>query len=311
MSASVGTLDPRIRLGTLPPDEISALLNAMEQGVPWRTALTQLPLPMAARKPDWFTNDSKAAFYLALPTPTNALAIDMGAGAGVIAGALASRFDRVVALDHDPAWCRFMRRRFIEDGVGVDVVAGSGFDIPLPPGSADLVVLNGVLEWAASDDDPVRRHSSPRAVQIDFLRGIQRVLRRRGRVAIAIENRWHLENFRGYRPHGEPSYVPILPRWLADRITRAQRGAGYRTWTYGAGGYRRLLRAAGFANVQIFAALPDYHEPMEAIPVRDAWGIRARYGPRDGVKARVFDALAGLGVIGHGVHSFYIVAERL
>jgi len=310
MSGSAGAADRRTQLGTLPTDEIATLLEAMDKGVPWRVALRDLPLPVAARKPDWFTNESKAAFYLELPTPGNELVVDVGAGAGVIAGALTRRFQRVVALDGDPTWCRFMRRRFAEDGVIVDVVEHSGFDLPLPATSADLIVLNGVLEWVASDDDPIRRDSNPRDVQIEFLRSMLRVLRQRGRIAIAIENRFHFENFRGSRPHGEPAYAAILPRRIGDRLSRATLGVPYRTWIYGARGYERLLRSAGFADVQVFAALPDYHQPRAAVPLSDAAAIRARVGPRGGVKGRVFDVLARIGAIGHLVHSFYISAER-
>lgn len=310
MSDSAGTLDGGTRLGTLPPDETAALLDAMDRGVPWRMALRDLPLAVAARKPDWFTNESKAAFYLALPTPSDGLAIDVGAGSGVIAGALTRRFRRVVALDRDPAWCRFIRRRFAQDGVSVDVIEHSAFDVPLPAGSADLIVVNGVLEWVASDDDPVRRDSSPRDVQVDFLRGMLRLLRPRGRIAVAIENRFHFENFRGGRPHGEPAYAAILPRRLADHLSRAKLGVPYRTWIYGSSGYERLLHSAGFAKVQLFAALPDYHQPRIALPLSDAAGIRARVGPRGGVKGRVFAALARASVLGRLVHSFYITAER-
>jgi len=310
MSTSAGAPDRGVRLGTLPADEIAALLDAVEQGVPWRVALADLALPVAARKPDWFTNESKAAFYLALPTPSDGLAIDVGAGAGVIAGALTKRFQRVIALDRDPAWCRFIRRRFAEDGVRGDVIEHSGFDVPLPAGSADLIAVNGVLEWVACDDDPVRRHSSPRDVQVEFLRGMLRLLRERGRIAIAIENRFHFENFRGGRPHGEPSYAAILPRRIADRLSRAKLGVPYRTWIYGSIGYKHLLHSAGFVDVQLFAALPDYHQPRVALPLSDAAAIRAYVGPRGGMKGRVFDALARIGVIGHLVHSFYITAER-
>lgn len=310
MSASAAAPDRGTQLGTLPPDEIAALLAAMDQGVPWRAALADLPLPVAARKPDWFTNESKAAFYLALPTPSDGLAIDVGAGAGVIAGALTKRFQRVVAIERDPAWCRFIRRRFTEDGVNVDVIEHSGFDVPLPAAIADLIVVNGVLEWVACDDDPLRRDSSPRDVQVEFLRGMLRLLRQRGRIAIAIENRFHFANFRGGRPHGEPAYAAILPRRIADRLSRAKLGVPYRTWIYGSSGYERLLHSAGFVDVQLFAALPDYHQPRMALPLSDGTAIRARVGPRGGVKGRVFDVLGRIGVIGQLVHSFYISAER-
>lgn len=310
MSTVVDPIAVPAKQGTVPPDELTALLDALERGAPWRTALRELALPMLSAKPDWFTNDAKAGFYLTLPVPTNALAIDLGAGSGVIAGALATRFRRVIALERDPGWCRFMQYRFAEDGAPVEVIEGSALDIPAEAEGADLAVVNGVLEWVASGDDAALLKRSPAAVQLSFLRGVLGTLRRGGRLGLAIENRFHYENFRGASPHGEPAYAAVVPRRIAGWMTRAQRGEPYRTWIYGTRGYERLLRAAGFVNVEIRAAVPTYHRPKLAIRLSDAAAIREHLGPRLGAKARVLDWLTRIGALGHFVHSFYISAEH-
>ncbi len=310
MPTTVVPIAAQATQGTLPPDELTALLEALEAGMPWRTALRELGLPTLSYKPDWFTNDAKAAFYLMMSSPRNALAIDFGAGSGVIASTLAQQFGRVIALERDPRWCRFMRYRFAEDRADVDVIEASGLDIPKDVTNADLAVVNGVLEWVASGDDEAMLRRSPAAVQLDFLRGVLGTLRPGGRVGIAIENRFHYENFRGASPHGELPYAAVMPRAIAEWMTQMQRGEPYRTWIYGAAGYRRLLRAAGFVDIEVRAAVPDYHRPALAVQLHDVTEIRAHIGPRVGAKSRALDILTRLGALGQFVHSFYISAER-
>ncbi len=271
--------------GLFTPDELTALLDAMRAGQPWRNALRRRGSGTAAVGADPFSNPAKAGFYLMLPVPSDGLAVDLGAGSGVIAETLASRFRRVVAVERDARWCEFMRRRFAEDQLSIEVANASALALPADLKDADLVVMNEVLEWVAAGSDPATR-GRPWSVQVAALRAARNVLRRGGRIGIAVANRWFRENFRGASPHGEPAYAAVLPRTIADVVVRAQRGEPYRTWIYGAAGYRRLLRAAGFVNVEVRAAVPSYREPVSVGPLGRA------------------------GLLGNRIHSFYISAER-
>jgi SAM-dependent methyltransferase len=242
--------------------------------------------------------------------PTRTLAIDVGAGSGVIAGELARDFERAIAVEQDERWCRFMTHRFRQDRLAVDVIHGSAFRLPANVANVDLAVVNGVLEWAAFGEAPEARAGSPREVQVAFLGAIRSVLRPGGRIGIAIENRLHFDYFRGASPHGEPPYVAVLPRALADAVTRRRHGHPYRTWIYGARGYTRLLRDAGFTNVEIFAALPTYHRPAEAVALHRADVIRTYMINGSRVRRLACQTLAAAGLLGYAVHSFYIAAER-
>lgn len=310
MSTATQAATAPAHYGTLPHDEITALLAALDDGHQWRTALRDLQLPILSRKPDWFTNPAKAAFYLSLLEPGDETAVDIGAGSGVIAGELANRFPRVVALEQDPRWCRFMRRRFEQDDLPVYVAQGSALDIDRTGELFDLAVINGVLEWVAVSDEPAVLARTPYGVQLDFLRMVRKSLTKRGRVGIGIENRLHYENFRGASPHGEEPYAAVLPRSVADWMTWRACGERYRTWIYGPRGYARLLQRAGFTDIDVQAALPSYHRPVMHVSLDESARIRAQIGPRHGAKARVLDVFAKLGVLGHVVHSFYISARR-
>jgi SAM-dependent methyltransferase len=310
MNASAVSARSDSGLGTLPYDEVTALLQEIEGGVAWQRAVTTLPLPTLSRKGHWFTNPKKAAFYLSLTTPTRELAVDIGAGSGVIASELATRFRRVIALEQDAKWSRFMTHRFGQDGLAVDVVHGNAFQLPGTASNVDLAVVNGVLEWAAFGDTADAKAGTPRDVQVKFLEAIRSSLRPGGRIGIAIENRLHFEYFRGASPHGELPYVAVMPRSLADAVTRRRQGAPYRTWIYGARGYARLLQDAGFVRPQIFAALPSYHQPESFVPLDRTDVIRPHLINGSRLRRVALTAFAAAGLLGQMVHSFYIAAEK-
>jgi SAM-dependent methyltransferase len=306
---AVGAM-PDSGLGTLPFDEVTTLLREVEGGVAWQKAVTTLPLRTLSGKRHWFTNPKKASFYLSLTTPTQGVAIDIGAGSGVIASELARRFERVIAVEQDEKWARFMTHRFRQDGLAVDVLQGSAFRLPPTVTNADLAVVNGVLEWVAFGDSPEAKAGTPRDVQIAFLNTLRSALRPGGRIGIAIENRFHFEYFRGASPHGELPYVAVMPRPLADAVTRRRQGAPYRTWIYGARGYARLLRDAGFVRPQIFAALPSYHRPELFVPLERTDAIRPYLIEGSRLRRVALTAIAAAGLLGQMVHSFYIAADR-
>jgi SAM-dependent methyltransferase len=285
-------------------------VQEIDRGVPWQKAIETLALPTLSCKRNWFCNCAKAAFYLSLDVPTRQLAIDFGAGSGVIASELGRRFERVIAIDQDERWCRFMRHRFQQDKLSVDVIRADALQLPTSVANVDLAVVNGLLEWVATGDTPQAQTGSPRQVQLAFLRAIRSALRPGGRIGIAIENRLHFEYFRGAVPHDEMPYVAVMPRRLADVVTRRRRGTSYRTWIYSARGYKRLLQEAGFTGVEFYAALPTYHQPEAFVPLHRDYVIRKYLITGSRVKQFALRLIAGAGLLGQTVNSFYIAAER-
>src|SRR4029077_9818269 len=91
-----------VQQGTLPPDELGALLSEMDSPGGWRQALDRLDLPIMARKRFWFTDLKKSAFYKSIPGVKTKAVLDVGSGSGVIAEGLAGSFGQVVALERDP-----------------------------------------------------------------------------------------------------------------------------------------------------------------------------------------------------------------
>jgi SAM-dependent methyltransferase len=114
------------------------------------------------------------------------VAIDVGAGTGLLTRALARRVAQVIAVEPDERMAAVLRTR----SPGVRVLPGSGEAIPVPDGSADGVFVSSAWHWM----DP------PRAVP-----EIARALRDGGRFGVIWtsldrEADWLLELRRPTRP---------------------------------------------------------------------------------------------------------------
>jgi SAM-dependent methyltransferase len=73
--------------------------------------------------------------------------VDLGAGTGLLARAVASVAGHVIAVDPDDR----MRSVLADRSPGVEVLAGRGEAIPLPDASADAVVVSSAWHWMDPD----------------------------------------------------------------------------------------------------------------------------------------------------------------
>jgi len=71
------------------------------------------------------------------------VAIDVGAGTGLLTRALARRVARVIAVEPDERMAAVLRTR----SPGVSVLSGSGEAIPVPDASADGVFVSSAWHW--------------------------------------------------------------------------------------------------------------------------------------------------------------------
>jgi len=71
------------------------------------------------------------------------VAVDLGAGTGLLSRALARKVPRVVAVEPDERMAAVLRER----SSGVEVVPGRGEVIPLPGASADGVFVSSAWHW--------------------------------------------------------------------------------------------------------------------------------------------------------------------
>jgi SAM-dependent methyltransferase len=98
------------------------------------------------------------------------VAVDLGAGTGLLTRALARKVPRVVAVEPDDRMRAVLRAR----SPGIDALAGRGEAIPLPDASADGVFISSAWHWM----DPERT-----------LAEVTRVLRDGGRFGLIWTSR--------------------------------------------------------------------------------------------------------------------------
>jgi len=193
-------------------------------------------------------------WHVLLTLPHQARALDVGCGFGALAAGLALSYRRALGIEMLPERLRFAALREPRGAIGL--VRGSGHDLPFAPAMADLVTMNGVLEWAA-----YYVPGDPRALQLRMLGEARRLLVPSGVLAVAIENRYALETLMATRDtHTGLHFVPALPRRLANLVSRWRKGEEFRTYLYGLREYHALLRDAGFTRTRVLDLAPSYND---------------------------------------------------
>lgn len=87
--------------------------------------------------------------------PSRGTAVDIGAGNGIVSFALASDGWRTIAVEPDPSalvGAEAIRHLALESGLEIEVREGFGEALPVPDGTADLVIARQVLHHARDLD---------------------------------------------------------------------------------------------------------------------------------------------------------------
>ena len=256
-------------------------LNFLARKYGFETALNEVTV----RYPDltdYLLNSGRIDWiFHCLNLKNNYSCLDLGSGWGSLAFPLAKYFKEVWSLEAVKQRIEFQRiRREQEKISNVNLTRASISNLPFSNDYFDLVVANEVLEWAGINDVAI----NPRKTQLNFLREIIRVLKPQGCLYIGIKNRFAWPNFMGAHDHSDLPFTSILPRKLADVEVKILRKTGnthqkekimstdwasYRTYTYSFMGYRKLLREAGFNDIDFFWVSPGYCIPMFSARLND------------------------------------------
>jgi SAM-dependent methyltransferase len=296
--------------GEIPLEQMREVNRLAETG-PWKAALLDSPDAGVQRAAEMILNLERANWQWLLDLPAQSRVLDLGAGTGTNAHALALHYREVVALEPVLERIQFMQHRFTQEGLSnVKIVRSSLWELPFAPESFDLVAMNGVLEWV-----PEGLPGDPGDLQECALRKMFSLLRPGGALYLGIENRMCPEFCIGYLdPHCRLPFVTILPRPLAHWYARRKGLSGYRNYLYSSRGYRKLLQKAGFTRLEVYLALPSYNHPRILIPLKN--NIFSYYSRNfnpvhsGGLRTIGHQILLKLGLLKYMEDSFVILARK-
>lgn len=192
--------------------------------------------------------------------------LEIGVGGGGIANVFARHAKYLVGGDCCRDTLRSVSERKGYRQSPFSLVELDAVSLPFSEKVFDLVLLNGVLEYMGCRNGPL----TPQAYQHKALAEIQRVLKPRGVLYLATENRWYPGNLLD-DPHTHQPFVSFLPRRLADRYSQTHGGRPYRHWLHSLNGLIRLIRDAGFHEIHPFIPHISYQFPRDIIPAHARW----------------------------------------
>jgi len=246
-------------------------LTALANGVGWKEALDSFSTSFnkhIRREFLYYLDDDKSPYWkFLLPLSANSRVLDLGCGWGGFSVDLAKSFREVVAMDASFGRVKLLQLRGLQDEIPglVAVCGGNAKFLPFPSGHFDLVVLNGVLEWA-----PTSRAGDPQEIQENLLKEAYRVLRPGGILYLGIENRLGYEFLLGHRdPHTGLRWVNVLPRSVANLYSKLVRGEEFREYTQSYWGLKRMFRKAGFSKIDFYTPYRHYNHFEKFLPLDD------------------------------------------
>ena len=196
--------------------------------------------------------------------------IDYGCMWGSLTVPLARRTKFVLGVDQTLESLQFLRARLRDEDVdNVALFRNDLRKMPVFPDQSrvDVAVVNGVLEWIPEIGDIElktyygKHHAKaysghPGEQQESFLRRVHQNLNEKGKLYLAIENRFDFKMFLGVKdPHSNTLFTTVLPRKVANWISLAKLGRPYINWTYSFDGIASLLERTGFSKVEMYIDL--------------------------------------------------------
>jgi SAM-dependent methyltransferase len=200
--------------------------------------------------------------------------VDLGCMYGELSIPLAKQVSYVLGIDQTLEPLKFTEVRANENNLdNIDLICDNLREIKLPEDTFDVAVVYGGLQWLpkiepiVSDDclhKDIERESvrNPSEIQLDFLRNVHSGLKAKGRLFLSIENRYDYKFFFGVKnPHSGMNLTTVLPKWIANIVSRLFKIRNYRTWVYSFNELEELLKKAGFSKIKLHACWPDYRFP--------------------------------------------------
>lgn len=257
--------------GEIPVEEMSSIIEAARTRG-WKESVKELVNNNYPVLYKYIINENRADFIYVTELDEESVVLDLGSGWGAISCQLAKHFNKIFSIESVTERIEFQKIRASQENLNnIIPIQASFLELPLKENSFDLIVMNGVLEWIGIANENDR----PDQLQVQVLRKIYSLLKPNGVLYIGIENRYWYGYFLGRPDHTGLPFTSLLPRKFSDFLVKIHKDNdyrtklprnSYRTYTYSYWGYRRLLRKAGFDNIDIYLVFPDYNRPNFLIP---------------------------------------------
>lgn len=296
--------------GEFSKEEMREILDRMAE-VGWREALRTDVQRRNPRVVRLVTDPRRALSVAPITAAPGQRVLDFGCGYGGISMVLANSFEEVVALDESLE--RLSVLRYIKHQDGLDnitlVCHHDVLHLPFANNHFDAVVLVGVLEYL-----PLSIPAASIEVAHDrCLREFLRVLKPGGRIWVLTKNRFGWQFLQGQPDNSGMRFAPVLPRRMADLISRARGRGPYRIISYSLGGYRRLFASNGFIDIRLYWPIPGYQTPDHIVPL-DALALnRAGHlvsGDFSQPKLTLLDMLDRIGLLPWVVPGYGLLARK-
>ena len=210
----------------------------------------------------------------------NALVI--GCGTGISSLNLCRSFRNVFVMDTDLHDLALVQRRGVDSGINnlSVVAAGDTQYLPFPTDFFDLICVNGVFELVpvlaqgggVNDETELRRGqkapagswraSGPLNIQVNFLNEIYRMLKAKGTLYLAADNRFNYRNYRNFLNtpdnHAGLASSSLLPRLLPDLSSLLAGRGRPRSYPRSYHALRKILKRCGFEHFDFYSLKPDH-----------------------------------------------------
>jgi len=201
--------------------------------------------------------------------------LELGAGCGSITGLLCEKFEHVTVIEQSKKRGTVLAHRN-KERKNLDVIIGNINDVKLEK-KYDVVTLIGVLEYAGTYTFGANPYK-------DFLTHVKTFLKPDGQLVLAIENRFGLKYWAGFREDHLDMYFTGIEGYEASQGVR----------TFSKMELENLLASAGFQQMQFYYPFPDYKFPSvifsdECDFISDE--IELSFGNQDRNRLKFFDEI--------------------
>lgn len=261
----------------LDKEDNDAFLDLLEELGPRRAVLQFIP-----QFEDIIFSPSREGVLELLDIKEGDIGVDYGCMWGVLSIGMAKRGAKVIAVDQTLSSLRFLSKRAKAEDLNDIVCVQDDIREVQFSQLADIAVVNGVLEWIPEVGDiELNKYygkkvakdyaeQNPQKAQSLFLKQVNECLKGEGRLMLAIENRFDYTHFFGKPdPHSNLLFTAILPRKLANLISRYRLGRSYVNYIYSFPKIKKMILDAGFKKVELYMAFPDYRYPAMILPYKN------------------------------------------